>query len=189
MLIRNVGQITIVGSLERIITIFLLRIVYSPFSLSRNRSKNIQSNRGSGESSHKFEIKSKRSRDCCPFPRERDPVPRIAATWKKREKRPWRGEARRGEAGPEARARAKRMRGPAGSFTITYAKDSSCTRPPQAASSSRNSRYTRPAMHYREYDIHLTSDARGSCMAVAAPRHLEAKRKRGGKKAVRNAHL
>lgn len=33
MLIRNVGQITIVGSLERIITIFLLRIVYSPFSL------------------------------------------------------------------------------------------------------------------------------------------------------------
>lgn len=65
--------------------------------------------------------------------------------------------------------REKRLWPYPGSSTITYAKDSSC------ASSGRGARrfffteFTiRPAMHYREYDIHLTSDP-WDLMAAAAP--------------------
>lgn len=155
----------------------LFRTNYIPFSRKislANRSKNIIQEdivqpfpnyeigrlgiRNPIKSARKFQSRSS-GRDSR-FLREKKRSRNRSHVEETREKGPM---ARRGEAGPEARA--KRMRGPAVSRVF---HDNLCKRQfvqavdAQAASSSRNSRYIRPAMHYREYDIHLTSDARGS---------------------------
>lgn len=67
------------------------------------------------------------------------------------------------------RKERRRPRPYPGSCTITYAKDSSCASHGGGARRFFFTEFTiRPAMHYREYDIHLASDP-WDLMAAAAP--------------------